>query len=113
MNVSLDQLHGNKVVALAAVVENKPVLVSSFQLEVDIHQVVSLHLGSSQVGVVRGERDRFVYGVLQMLELHIPYSLTKLSSQLLPHLEIVQSSPPPHLHNQFALGALHPEFSLH
>ena len=74
MNVSLDQLHGNKVVALAAVVENKPVLVSSFQLEVDIHQVVSLHLGSSQVGVVRGERDRFVYGVLQVLELHIPCS---------------------------------------
>ena len=52
MDMSLDQLHGNEVVALAAVVENKPVLVSSLQLEVDIHQVVSLHLGSPEVSVV-------------------------------------------------------------
>ena len=82
MNVSLDELHSYEVIALSSVVKNQSILVRCFQLEVDVHQVVSLHLWSPEVSVVRGERDGFVYGVLQVLELHIPCSLTKLTTQL-------------------------------
>ena len=77
--MSLDKLHGNEIIALPSVIENKSVLVSGLQLEVDVDQVVGLHLGSTEVGVVRGERDRFVYGVLQVLELDIPCSFNKVS----------------------------------
>ena len=83
MNMSLDKLHGNEIIALPSVIENKSVLVSGLQLEVDVDQVVGLHLGSTEVGVVRGERDRFVYSVLQVLELDIPCSFNKvLETQL-------------------------------
>ena len=80
--MTLDQLHCNEVLVLPSVIEDQSVLVCSLQLEVDVDQVVGLHLRRPEVGVVGGEGDWLVYGVLQVVELHIPCSLTKLSSQV-------------------------------
>ena len=76
--MTLDQLHCNEVLVLPSVIEDQSVLVCSLQLEVDVDQVVGLHLGSTEVGVVRGERDRFVNCVFQVLELDIPCSFNKI-----------------------------------
>ena len=72
VDVSLDQLHRNEVLPLPAVIEDQPVLVRGLELEVDVYQVVGLHLGRPEVGVVGGEGDWLVYRVLQVVELHIP-----------------------------------------
>ena len=68
--MSTDELHSHKVIPLAAIEEDEPVLIRRLELEVDVDHVVSLELGQAQVCVVRCEGDWLVHRVLHVLELH-------------------------------------------
>ena len=82
VNMTLDQLHCNEVLVLPSVIEDQSVLVCSLQLEVDVDQVVGLHLRRPEVGVVGGEGDGLVDRVLQVLELDVPCISQSLSLTL-------------------------------
>ena len=69
--MSAYELHSHKVIPLAAIEEDQPILIRCLELKVDVDHVISLELGQSQVCVVRCEGDWLVDRVLHVLELYI------------------------------------------
>ena len=73
VDMSTDELHSHKVITLAAIEEDQPILIRCLELKVDVDHVISLELGQSQVCVVRCEGDWLVDRVLHVLEFYIAW----------------------------------------
>ena len=69
VNVAVDQLDPDKVLAFSSVVENDSFRLQRLELEVDVGRRVGLQLGQSDVGVLRFEIHRMVNALLSRTEL--------------------------------------------